>query len=445
MAEIPDPAEKPWQAKAQLPVERPLAGGRADKQADKHKNQHAMQAMRVDSPAAREVEAASLPPAPPFGFGRQLEALLATRRAKLRQFSWRIGLFILLPSILVWFYMAVIATPAYMCNYQITYQSYQPSTTLASNLRQTSFGATSNSSIDYGTLISLYISSSSLAEQIDKQMNLRQYYSSRHIDWFSRLDPHATQAQLLKFWQSNVQASEGFGGYITVTVTGYDPQFTLALSKNIFNAANEMMAKLTADADAAEVQAATRELLQANVQLQDANDKLTSFRNAHGDFDVNSMATQLDTIIGSLESQVANLRAQLVQAQANMQPNASQIVQLKLQISGLESQIDTEAQRLAAQDNNASYSNLVTHYQSLLSDQALASTDYSAAQQGLIVAQAQAAQKQNYVVAFVPPYLPDKPNEPRPFYDMFITFLGCICVYGIGNLLFSAFRDQAGI
>jgi capsular polysaccharide transport system permease protein len=460
MAETPEPTEKPWQAKApspaqpqppaepaqtQLPAERPIVGGRAERQADKHKNQRAIQAMGVDSPTARDFDAAPAAPAPPYGFGRQLEALLATRRAKLRQFIWRIGLFIILPSILVWFYTAVIATPAYQCSYQITYQSYQPSTTLASNLRQTSFGATSNSSIDYGTLISLYISSSQLAEQIDKQMNLRQYYSSRHIDWFSRLHPHATQAQLLKFWNSNVQASEGFGGYITVTVTGYDPQFTLALSQNIFNAANEMMAKLTADADAVEVQGATRELLQANVQLQDANDKLTSFRNAHGDFDVNSMASELDTIIGSLESQVANLRAQLDQAQANMQPNASQIVQLKLQISGLESQIATEAQRLAAQDNNASYSNLVTQYQSLLSNQALASTDYSAAQQGLIVAQAQAAQKQNYVVAFVPPYLPDKPNEPRPFYDMFVTLLGCICVYGIGNLVFSAFRDQAGI
>jgi len=463
MAEIPEPTEKPWQAKVQppaepaktnppaepaqtqLPAEQPIAGGRADKQADRHKNQRAIQAMRVDSPTAREVEGASPSPVPPYGFGRQLEALLATRRAKLRQFIWRIGLFIILPSILVGFYMAVIATPAYQSSYQITYQSYQPSTTLASNLRQTTFGATSNSTIDYGTLISLYISSSQLAEQIDKQMNLRHYYSSRHIDWFSRLQPNATQAQLLKYWNSTVQASEGFGGYITVTVTGYDPQFTLALSQNIFNAANEMMAKLTADADAVEVQAATRELLQANVQLQDANDKLTSFRNAHGDFDVNSMASELDTIIGSLESQVANLRAQLVQAQANMQPNASQIVQLKLQISGLESQIDTEAQRLAAQDNNASYSNLVTQYQSLLSNQALASTDYSAAQQGLIVAQAQAAQKQNYVVAFVPPYLPDKPNEPRPFYDMFVTLLGCICVYGIGNLVFSAFRDQAGL
>jgi capsular polysaccharide transport system permease protein len=437
MAENPEPPDKPWQvkvplptppAKTQSPAERMVVGGRADKQAD-----------------AQEVEVVPSPPIPPFGLGRQLEALLATRRAKLRQFSWRIGLFILLPSLLVWFYMGVIATPAYVCNYQITYQSYQPSTTIASNLRQTNFGATSNGSIDYGTLISLFITSSQLAEQIDKQMNLRQYYASRHIDWYSRLHSHATQAQLLKFWRSNVMASEGFGGYITVTVTGYDPQFTLALAQNVFNAANQMMAKLTADADAVEVQAATRQLLQANVELQDANDKLTDFRNAHGDFDINSMASELGTIIGSLEAQVANLRAQLVQAQANLQPNASQIVQLKLQISGLESQIGTEAQRLAAEDNNASYSNLVTQYQSLLSDQALASTDYSAAQQGLIVAQAQAAQKQNYVVAFVPPYLPDKPTEPRPAYDMFITFLGCICLYGMGNLLFSAFRDQAGI
>lgn len=445
MADIPDPGDKPWQAKVQLPAERHIAGGRADKHTDKSNNLNPIHGRRPDSPAAREIEAAPPLPSATFGLGRQLELLLATRRAKLRHFGWRMGLFVLLPSFLVWFYMALIATPAYVCNYQITYQSYQPSTTLASNLRQTNFGSASSDSIDYGTLLCLYISSSQLAEQLDQQMGLRHYYSGRRIDWFSRLSRNATQAQLLKYWQSTVTASEGFGGYITVSVTGYDPQFTLALSQNIFKAANQMMDRLTAEADAAEVDAATRQLLQASVALQKSNASLTDFRNAHGDFDVNSMATELGTIIGSLEAQVANLRAQLIQAQANLQPNSSQIVQLKLQISGLETQIDTEAQRLAAQNNDASYSNLVTQYQSLLSDQSLASTDYQAAQQGLIVAQAQSAQKQNYVVAFVPPYLPEQPTEPRPIYDMFTTLLACVCIYGIGNLLFSAFRDQAGI
>jgi len=374
-----------------------------------------------------------------------LEALLATRRAKLRQFGLRAALFILLPSLLVWFYAAVIATPAYVCNYEITYQSYQPSAPLGSGPTQTTFGSNSSDSVDYGTLLCQYISSSQLAEQMDQQMGLRHYYSRRHIDWFSRLNRHATQSQLLAYWQSNVVASEGFGGYITVSVTGYDPQFTLALSQNIYKAANQMMDRLTAEADAAQVNAASRQLIQANAALQAANDQLTAFRNAHGDFDPNYVATSLDTIIGSLEAQLANLRAQMVQAQANLQPNSSQIVKLKLQISGLESQISMERQHLAAQNDNASYSNLVTQYQTLLSNQSLATTNDQAAQQGLIMAQAVSDQKQNYVVDFVPPYVPQQPTEPRPLIDMFTTFLACICIYGIGNLLFSAFRDQAGV
>jgi capsular polysaccharide transport system permease protein len=362
----------------------------------------------------------------PPALGRQLEALLASRRQKLRQFGLRAAIFILLPTALVWFYTAVIATPGYVCTYEITYQSYQPSSTLSSTLIQSSFGTNTADSIDYGTLLYEYIRSSQLAEQIDRQMHLRDYYSSDRIDWFSRLGRDASQAKLL-------------------SVEGYDPQFTMQLAQNIEKAADHMMDQLTAGPEAAAVIVATSQLAQANTALQAANNQLTAFRDTHGDFNPDFIAKELGTIIGALESQVANLRAQLIQDQANMQPGASQIVQLKLQIAGLESQIASERQRLAEQTGGTSYSDVVEQYQLLLSNQALATSIEQAAQQGLLVAEADAAQKQNYVVDFVPPYVPDQPTEPTPLIDAFETFLACLGLYGIGNLLFSAFRDQAGV
>jgi capsular polysaccharide transport system permease protein len=316
---------------------------------------------------------------------------------------------------------------------------------LSSTLIQSSFGTNTADSIDYGTLLYEYIRSSQLAEQIDRQMHLRDYYSSDRIDWFSRLGRDASQAKLLSYWQSRVSVSEGFGGYVTVSVEGYDPQFTMQLAQNIEKAADHMMDQLTAGPEAAAVIVATSQLAQANTALQAANNQLTAFRDTHGDFNPDFIAKELGTIIGALESQVANLRAQLIQDQANMQPGASQIVQLKLQIAGLESQIASERQRLAEQTGGTSYSDVVEQYQLLLSNQALATSIEQAAQQGLLVAEADAAQKQNYVVDFVPPYVPDQPTEPTPLIDAFETFLACLGLYGIGNLLFSAFRDQAGV
>ncbi len=397
--------------------------------------------------ASRIVPSAPQPPAftLPSGAGQQLELLLAVRRNRLRRFFLRLGVFVLLPSVLVWFYTMFIATPRYVCTYEVTYQTYQSASSLSGGLTQTAVGSSLTDSIDYGTLLNEFVQSEALAQSIDSQLKLREHFSSHKIDWFSRLSENATQKQFLRYWQSHVQVSEGFGGYITITVQGFDPQFTLALAQAIDSKADQMIDALTQQARTAEVNSATKQLSLAATELQAENDKLTQFRNTHGDLDPSFMATQLGTIAGTLEGQLATAEAQLEQDNANMQPGTAQIVQLKLQIAALKSQIAAEKQQLANNSGQPTYSDTVDKYQDVLAEQLLASSTYQAAQQGLVIAEADVAQKQNYVVAFVPPVLPDQPTAPNPWVDTAITFLACIGIYGIGNLLFSAFRDQAGV
>jgi capsular polysaccharide transport system permease protein len=381
----------------------------------------------------------------PGGTARQLELLLANREHQLRRFLLRFGLFVLLPCFVVWFYTALIATPRYQCVYQITYQTYQPSTSLTAGLTQTDFGSSQMDSIDYGTILYEYVTSASLAQQVDKLLDLRAHYSARNIDWFSRLSPNATQKQFLAYWQSRVKISEGFGGYLTLTVEGFDPQFTLKLAQTINALANNMIDQIGAQARNTEIDSAKQQLTLAASGLQAADAKLTAFRNANGDLDPSFMATQIGTIEAALDGQLATLKAQLTQDEANILPNSAIIVQLKLQISALEQQIQAERTRLANNNGQQDYSDTVSKYEDALASQLLASSTFQAAQQGLVLAQADAAQQQNYVVPFVPPILPDHPTAPDPLDDTFITFLACVGLYGIGNLLFSAFRDQAGI
>lgn len=381
----------------------------------------------------------------PTGTSHQLEILLATRRHRLRRFLLRLGFFVALPTFIVWFYTALIATPRYVCNFQVTYQAYQPSATLAGGLTQSILGTSMTDSVDYGTLIYQYIRSPALAEQIDQKLNLRAYFSSDKIDWFSRLKKNASQSAFLAYWLNRVSVSEGFGGYLTVSVQGFDPGLTLLLAKTINADADAMIDGLNARAREDEIRSANVQLDIAGASLKNADNALTNFRNAHGDLDPDFMATQLATVVGTLESQLASLRAQLQQAQANLKPGSSQIVQLQLQVGAVEKQIQSERQRLADNSGQLTYSNTVANYQDLLSDQQFANTTYQSAQQGLVLALADAASKQNYVVAFVPPILPDHPTMPNPLMSSFTAFLACIFVYGIASLLFTAFRDQAGL
>jgi capsular polysaccharide transport system permease protein len=381
-------------------------------------------------------------PPPPVDMPEQVQLLYARRAGRLRRFLIRNGIFVVLPSLLMLFYTLFIATPRYVCTFQETYLVYQPTSTLASTPVQAV--ASSADAVDYGSVIVEYLQSPALAEQLEQQLQLKEYYSRTTIDWTSRLWRHATNAQYLAYFNSHVTASEGFGGYITVTVQGFDPQFTLKLAQTINQDASDMLDSMSDQARNAEVRNATSQLQTAQNTLNQANQTLTEFRNAHGDLDPSFIATQIGTIEGTLESQLATLRAQLSQAQANLRPDAPQIVQLKLQVAAMEDQIKSERERLA-DSQGSSYSNTVAAYQTLLSDQQLATATFEAAQQGLVLAEADMAAKQSYVVDFVKPVLPDKPTVPNPWTSTALTFLACILGYGILNLLLTALRDQSGL
>ena len=383
------------------------------------------------------------PPPPPADLPGQLQLLLEMRTQRLRGFVFRAALFIVLPCVLVLIYTSLIATKRYVSKFQVTYQVYQPVTSISGGLQPAT--PSTSDAIDYGTVIDEYVASETLAEQLDRQLNLRAYFSSPKIDWTSRLQKNATQEQFFSYYSSHVAVSEGFGGYVTITVQAFDPAFTLKLAQTIDSDTNAMLNGIAGQARAAEVTAAQSGLAAASTQLDQANAALTAYRNAHGDLDPTQIATEIGAIEGALDSQLASVQAQLAQAQANMQPNNSQIVQLKLQVQALQQQIDNERQRLASGDGQANYSNVVAQYQTLLSQQQLALTNYQAAQQGLLAAQADAAREQYYVVDFVAPTLPDRPTAPDPLIDTGETFLVCIVGYSIVNLLYSALRDQTGV
>jgi capsular polysaccharide transport system permease protein len=386
---------------------------------------------------------ALFPAPPPAGMPEQLQLLLEMRHNRLRRFLLRAIIFMVVPTLLVLFYTGVIATPRYVSTFEVTYQVYQPTTTVGGGLVPV---ATSQSdAIDYGAVIYQYVQSQTLADKLDQQLHLRDYFSSDRIDWTSRLVKNATEPQYYGYYGNRVTVTEGFGGYLTISVQAFDAAFAQKLAQTINDDCNTMLDGITAQARQAEVQTAEAQFKDASTQLNQANQALTSFRNSHGDLDPSQIATELGTIEGTLEAQLASTKAELAQAQANMQPNNSQIVQLNLQVAAIQKEIDSERSRLAGDNDTANYSSTVADYQTLVSNQQLATTNYQAAQQALLAAQADATRKQNYVVDFIAPPLPDKPTAPNPWLSAGETLLACLIGYAIINLLFAALRDQTGV
>jgi capsular polysaccharide transport system permease protein len=410
----------------------------------------ALQALRLARAAAAR---APLRPVPAKTEPEPLESwpqlfphddLLATmRQTRRRRFFLRIGLFVGLPTLLMALYLMLWATPRYASEFEITYQTYQNTQSLSTGLVQSILGGTT-SGTDFSSILYEYVRSETLAQQLDEKLNLRKYYSGANIDYPARLAENSSGEKFLDYYRKHiVSVSQGLGGYLTIDVQAFDPQFAHAVATAIVQSCDEMVDQMTARARRDGMKFAEDEVSRQEDRVRQAQIALTKFQNAHGDLNPTNSANQFGQIVGSLETQLSQTRTALTNTLSYASPGAPQVQQLKNQIAALEAQLQTQRSRLTGGDQT--YSQILEEYTRLQLESQFAQNAYLSAQQGLAVARADAARKQSYLVDFVTPSQPTAPA--RSFYITYLasTFFGSLFLCAIGSLIIGAFRDQAGL
>jgi capsular polysaccharide transport system permease protein len=395
------------------------------------------------------VRSPSAPPSEPTPFVwpgvlEPAQLLLDSRRTSRRRFFLRLAIFSGLPTLFTLLYMLFVASPRYVSEFQVTYQTYQPPQNLSSGLVQNLLGSSQGSTIDFGTILYQYIGSQALLAKLDRELHLREYYSSPKVDYLSRMNPKATISTFLRYYGWYVSVSEGQGGYVTVDVQAFDPDYALAVAKAILTASDQMADGMTLRARHDEVRYAEAEVKQAEDRVRKARLALTDFQNAHGDLNPAGSANQLHGIVGTIEGNLAAARTTLTML-TQASPHSPQIATVKYQIAALEGQLKQEQHRLANDSGGVPYSKLLDQYSALQLEQQFAQTAYQAAQQGLVVARADASRQQNYLIDFVPPYRPDKQNIEFALVYTLTALIASLVLFGIGSLIGGAMRDQAGM
>ena len=377
---------------------------------------------------------------------QHLELLLTMRRDRKRRFLLRLALFCGLPTLLMALYMLVIASPRYVSQFQVTYQSYQEPQKLSSGIVQTLFGTSAGNLVDFGAILYEYIQSPALVKKLDGELHLRDYFTSTKVDWVSRMSRNASFDTFLRYYHWYVSPSYSLGGYLTVEVQGFDPQFALKLSQAIVKACDQMINDISARARQNEVKYAEDELKREEERLRSDRLALTNFQNEHRDINPPVSASQFTGIVGKLQSDLSAARTQLSDALSYMSANSPQVTTIKYRIAALEKQLREQQQQLAGSSSGGTpYSKILEEYSRLQVNEEFARNAYQAAQQGLAVARADAARQQSYLVDFAPPYLPDKASVTVPILDVLTVGVASLVLFGIGSLIAAAFRDHAGL
>ena len=379
----------------------------------------------------------SWPQAAPYA-----ELLLDARRRRRRRILVRLAAFVGLPTLATAVFVVFVAAPRYVCRAELTYEIYRPPDSLSAGLAQSFSGTSENNNVDLGAIVTRYANSGAIVRRLARTLPLRRQFADRRLDWFSRLGPRASQTDLLDAYRSRVDVSEGLGGYVTLDVATADPAFSLSLARAIVRACDDMVDGMTLRARNDEMAFAEAEVAREEDRVRRARLALTAFQDAHGE-DPDRTAGQLGGIVGALESDLAAARTQLAESAPFLSPKSPAVEQIRGRIASLNGQLDAEKARLAG-SNGTPFSHLLADYARLQLDEEFARTAYTQAEQGLAVARADAARKQNYLVDFVEPSLPDQPDWRGPARTIASVCGATLLASIVLSILGGALRDQTG-
>ncbi len=375
-------------------------------------------------------------------------------------FLFRLFLFIVVPTLLAAFYSYIYATPRYVSEFEIVYKD--TSSSGGGGLSALLGGG----GVDMNRLISDYMTSPQMLDIVDKKLDIRKDYSDASVDWLDRMPADAPREKFLKYFQKRVYVYEDTGGFLIADVEAYSPERALAIATVIHDAADAMVSEIGDRPHRDMVDFTLKEMNRFKVALDRSTTAITNFREEHSDYNYLETVGQLSTVVGALQSQLAQTRADLVRARSTMSDTAPTVAFLKTKVASLEEQIATERTRfgisgegetpasrtarapersVSVRSDGDSYSKIAARYGEVVLAQELAKADYSAAAQAYEAAQLQLAKKTAYVVTFVDPSLPQRADKPDGKFIVLTVFVVAFLGYFILALIGSILMEQLAL
>lgn len=404
-----------------------------------------MQSVSIKRPEASRVAVAAdgSPPSAGFAGRNRWDDFIQARRFRARSLVFQALFFVGAPTLAAAIYFGFVASDLYVSEARLTVHGADapaPISAIAGLFAGAGGGGGNDSFIVYE-----FIRSPDIVRRLEKLVGLRTIYARADADWLSRLADDASEEDLHEYYRGVVEI--GFDertGISTLKVRAFLPQDAKRVAETIVQLTDELVNTISERARRDAIAFARREVDVGERRLLDARLKVQKFRAAHGDLDPLSSATAIVQIVAGLEADLTRTRAELSQTRSFLRSDSDRVVGLQARIGALEQQIRQERERLASADQPG-YSELLGAFATLRVEEDFAQQAYSAAIASLEQARADALRKHRYLVAFVPPTLPDEAREPRRTRLVITVFIAALLIYGIGSLIVTAIREQARI
>lgn len=363
------------------------------------------------------------------------------RRRKAAMLFGRLGVFVMLPTLLVGWYFFVLATPMFATKSEFIIQQAQPAAGPGiGGLFQGTSMATQQDSIS----VQSFLTSRAAFVRLDAEHGFKEHFADPQIDPIQRLSDAATNEAAYDLYQRHVIiAYDPTEGILKMEVIAADPETSQRFSEALIAYAEEQVDQLTQRLREDQMSGARDSYVAAEERRAAALAALLAIQQEAQQIDPVGETAARTAQISALEQQRQQLQLSLQERLGVARPNEAQVNALRAQIASIETLIaDLRSEMTSASGDGSSLAAKNTElrlaeenyaFQTLLVQQAL---------QQMEAAQIEANRQVRYLSKSVEPVAPDEPTYPRAFENTALAFLSFAGIYLMLSLTASILREQ---
>lgn len=364
--------------------------------------------------------------------------ILKRRRRKVGFLVARLTAFVLLPTLISFYYFAFVATPSYATKSEFIVQQAETTTMSAGLLGGTSL-ATSQDSI----VVQDFLMSREAMLLLDSDHGYRAHFSDPSIDMLQRVEDGASNEALYKHYKNNVSIGyDPTEGVIRMEVSAMSPEMSQVFSEALIGYAEDRVDRGTERKRATQMRDARSTFDEAETKMVQAQERVLALQGQLGVLDPATETAGLMNQINTFEIQLSEKRLQLQQLLDNNRPNQARVAGVEGDIARLEEIIAEFRAQLTVEGTGASMASMTAQLSMAEVDLETRTMMMQEALQQLEAARIEANRQVRFLSVGVSPVPPDEATYPKVFENTLVALLIFAGIYLLISVTVAVLREQ---
>ncbi|MEM6276823.1 MAG: capsule biosynthesis protein [Pseudomonadota bacterium] len=369
--------------------------------------------------------------------------IASRRRKKMTLLFMRLAIFVGLPTIVMGYYFAVMATPLFATKSAFLIQQNESSAGAGGGLAGM-FGTNQLATVQDSIAVQGYLSSREAMLRLDEEHGFKGHFQNEEFDAITRLAADASNEEAYKIYQKNVKIGyDPTEGIIDMEVIAGSPEASQAFSNALISYAEGQVSDLSLRLRNDQMRGARESYADAEIKRQEAAERLVSLQTELQTVDATGVIASAQQRIAQFETELEQKKLELQGLLAVRRPNEARVAAVQSEIDRLESSIaQQKADVIQNPDGGASLPSIQAQIQIAQIDFTTRDAMLQQALQALEASRIAADRQVRYIAISTPPTAPDTPTYPKVFENTFLAFLIFAGIYLMVSLTASILREQ---